>query len=845
MSTTFKAFETISLSEKTVAPPWWSLSLLSIALAYAIYSYGGVVLFDWNICLLVIGLAAVLYWLRNRVTSRPLQLILAGYVCLQLLPLPMFLLQLISPARAGALRSMSTLTNISLFEPLSITPATTFVHLLRALAYLLTFLLIRDISRRASTSYPWLAVFPLIAIAAIEAVIGLVQSAQSGDGHGTYANRNHFAGLLEMILPLALAYALSLFAKRPLKACAFLSGAVLIFAGLLASTSKMGFAAGLLSLYAVALLVIAVRVRGWKKWAVVAGLSLFFVFAFLFLPSDALLGKFEGLSTEDHFSAEGRWPIWLDTIRLVAAYPLFGCGLGNFETAFLKYQTSVVDATFSFAHNDYLQILAELGLLGFVLMAALALPILTRTVRSALRPPTHDTRYLAVGCTGAFVAIGLHSLSDFNLYIPANALLLAWIAGIAAALLPANDTRLGPFSRRIPIALGGLLLLYAPAWLLFGTAFRSDADAERWFCRFGICDTGAVMAAQILGHGGEVANVPVPALLTALRREPNAPDRWCDLGDAMLHTGRLADAGYCFRTALQLAPDIPPVQMRAADYYYRLHQAGRALEQRARILKNTYTYDALTFDWYAQKKIPVSMILAHGFPQSTHLAQSYLRYLMAGDSVTDAAEAWAWALSHHLADAPLARDYTGFLLAHHLYETAAHSWADYLGPRRDGYLQSNWLYNGDFEYPPSGSPFDWSIESTDDVEAALDSHTAHTGQFSLRIAFQGQENINFHHVSQTVFVTPGKYRLEAYVRSDGITTDQGLAFHIYDAESSSRLDIKTSQITGTTGWRKVEQTFVVPPTSHLLQIQLIREPSLRFDNAIKGTVWIDSITLVQ
>jgi len=735
----------------------------------------------------------------------------------------------------------------ALFAPLATAPAITVIQFTRVVAYTLLFLLVRDATRRLGGRSRWWMVMPLVAVAAAEAGLGLLQNARDEAVQGTYLNRNHFAGLLEMVLPLTVAYAAALFARRSLvKAAAVLSLALLILSGLVSSLSKSGFAAGLAGLFVMGALAITGRVRDAKKWLVIAALAAVILFGFVFLPSDAFVANYGGVTSKGPAALEGRGPIWRETMSLIAAYPAFGCGLGNYETAFLKYQAAVVDRVFTYAHNDYLQLAAELGVVGFLFAAACLLPVFARPFRAAAQGPGRTTLYLGLGCAGAITAIALHSVTDFNMYVPANALTLAWICGIAASLplgsgKPAAD-RHQMLRGRFALGLAFLLIVYAPARMLFESQFSSDSRAESLFCRFGICDTDAVMTAQTLAHGGQAGAVPIAELFKTLRRDPNAPSRWCDTGEAMLRAGRDADAEYCFSRALYLAPHIPAILMQAADFYYGTHQTGRAIEQMSRVLADTDANDDFIFDWYMEKKLPVSEVLAHGLPPGPRAATAYMRDLIATGR-PGGREAWIWIAARGFVDARLAREYVRVLFAQRDYETAARAWTQYLGPHGNGYLQSNWVFNGDFETDLSDSAFDWSINAWDEVEAAVDAQVAHTGTHSIRIRFEGKENLDYNGVGQTTFVKPGRYRFEAYMRTEEITTDKGVAFHIYDRESGARLDVRTEELTGTHDWTKIERVVVVPRETRLLRIEVSRQRSMKFDSLIQGTVWIDSVEL--
>jgi O-antigen ligase len=142
-----------------------------------------------------------------------------------------------------------------------------------------------------------------------------------------------------------------------------------------------------------------------------------------------LIGRFASMATTQEPSEDTRKQIWRESLPLVAAYPITGCGLGAYESCFLAYKKVEPGYTVDFAHNDYLQVMAEFGLPAF----ALLLTLTALAYGTSLRGTTADNtdRYLAIACTAALSAILLHSFVDFNLYIPANGMLAAWVTGLA------------------------------------------------------------------------------------------------------------------------------------------------------------------------------------------------------------------------------------------------------------------------------------------------------------------------------------------------------------------------------------------------------------------------------
>ena len=94
--------------------------------------------------------------------------------------------------------------------------------------------------------------------------------------------------------------------------------------------------------------------------------------------------------------------------------------------------------------------------------------------------------------------------------------------------------------------------------------------------------------------------------------------------------------------------------------------------------------------------------------------------------------------------------------------------------------------------------------------------------------------MDYQGVSQRVFLSPGTYRLEAFARAKEITTDEGIALRVLNAQ--------TERLIGTTECKPLQATFAVP-VPKVIEIQLVRHSSLRFDSKIAGSVWIDDVSL--
>jgi O-antigen ligase len=364
-------------------------------------------------------------------------LLLPVYSGFQAVPMPLWLMRIMSPTRAGLSEGLGRVMPRPNWASISVTPAETIYHCLWIVACIIVFLVIYDLSW-SFRGQPWLVAAPLITIATLEAILGMAQVARHSDlsATGTYSITNHYAGLLEMILPLAGAYPAAILnnrssqrlrMRRSLLAIVSFVAAASIGTGIIDSMSRMGLVASIGALLLGAVLAPGLLGSGPKRWVLSAGIGTAVVLAFALLMPSRLISRFADLAGND----ENRIAVWRETLVLIKAYPLFGCGLGGYESAFVQFQHSAPLVNQDYAHNDYLQYLAELGIVGFVLALAPAIMIVKALIRSLLQPNS-DARWLSLGCASSVFGIILHSLADFNLYVPANMLVLAWILAMSA-----------------------------------------------------------------------------------------------------------------------------------------------------------------------------------------------------------------------------------------------------------------------------------------------------------------------------------------------------------------------------------------------------------------------------
>lgn len=458
-------------------------ALLVLTLAWGALAFGAV--YQWAyvplaIACATLGLAGLVRRppgvnLRPNGTLLAALLLVAAGIALQLVPVPVGLMEVLSPGTATLMQRLhpgaapfAGSGASAAWHPLSTNPAATA----RALALFAAFGLFFLGCARGLSARDLRAVLPgLVTLGVVVAFVALFQRA-SGTGllygfwlprtgplrlhtGGPFINRNHLAGWLLLALPLALGYFATLLERatetsgdgwrsRTLRLSSPDGSRMLLAAAaipvmaleLVQTFSRSGLAGFFVSVLVAGVVGVRSRLPGRQRWLLAVYLALLVGL----VVTGVGLTQLEARLDDVGVSYTERLAVWHDTMRIFGDMPLAGSGLGTYSTVMLIYQTANPLTTFNQAHNDYAQLLAEGGLLVAV-PAALFVVLFAREVRRRFRNDTPDrlTYWARVGAVAGLLAIGLQEIVDFSLQMPGNAALCAVVMAIAAGRLPHRE----------------------------------------------------------------------------------------------------------------------------------------------------------------------------------------------------------------------------------------------------------------------------------------------------------------------------------------------------------------------------------------------------------------------
>ncbi|MDL1987935.1 MAG: O-antigen ligase family protein [Deltaproteobacteria bacterium] len=253
----------------------------------------------------------------------------------------------------------------------------------------------------------------------------------------TYGNHNHLAGYMEMAIPLILGLFLTGLRGGRLILMIFL--VFIMLTALILSLSRGGWIGSLIGLVFMAIALVTNRhFRNKRLIAALAGG--FLALALVVLASTPVVERIRTFEQKKEIpNLSARVTVWNGVVDMILDHPLLGTGPGTFATVFTQYQPQGLLYRNFMAHNDYLHFTSELGLPFFAIIVWIII-VLYKKGFQKLKNSSRLVRGITVGAMAGITAILIHSISDFNLHIPANALLFTVLAALVAAPLPQENS---------------------------------------------------------------------------------------------------------------------------------------------------------------------------------------------------------------------------------------------------------------------------------------------------------------------------------------------------------------------------------------------------------------------
>jgi O-antigen ligase len=267
-----------------------------------------------------------------------------------------------------------------------------------------------------------------------------------GDPFGPYVNRNHFAGFVELVVPVGLALVVFRGLRNDLFPMAIVLTIVPIGALILS-----GSRGGIVSFaFEVGVLVLLVRSRKGKLSSVIGAaviLGLAAVALIAWMGAGKAIERFSTLHPGD-LTLGRRDSMFRGAARVFFAHPIAGTGVGTMVTVFPQFDSSYDGKVVDHVHDDYIETLAETGIIGGLCGLAFLWILFREAQRNFAAEQGHFSRALHAGAITALCGLLLHSFVDFNLRIPSNVLLFLLQAYLATSPPLASESPAGARGHR-------------------------------------------------------------------------------------------------------------------------------------------------------------------------------------------------------------------------------------------------------------------------------------------------------------------------------------------------------------------------------------------------------------
>jgi hypothetical protein len=355
-----------------------------------------------------------------------------------------------------------------------------------------------------------------------------------------------------------------------------------------------------------------------------------------------------------------------------------------------------------------------------------------------------------------------------------------------------------------------------------------------------------------LQYNFEEIDVPraIQAYQKALSLDPRSAETWLDLGAAYEFESNVAAARNGYLQAKRVYPLSAEVAWRYGNFLLRQNELDTAFTEIRHAVEADPKRAAEAFSRCIRVQPDINSVLDRALPPSRDVYLAVISELSSAGQTDQGLTVWSRLTglrpqlslsdSFPLVEALIQKKQ--FIEAQRVWTQAA----GFAGVEPSPVEPGSVIWDGGFESGLSGGGFAWRFPfSASGVQIALDAQEKHSGKRSLRLIFNGRQNVYFNDVCQYVLVTPGvTYRFSAWVRTLNLTTDQGLRFGLHSLSDSPVRPVWTDDLRGTQPWTRIEYPWQAAKSVQGLNICVSRLQSAKLNSNIQGTAWVDDVSLV-
>lgn len=333
----------------------------------------------------------------------------------------------------------------------------------------------------------------------------------------------------------------------------------------------------------------------------------------------------------------------------------------------------------------------------------------------------------------------------------------------------------------------------------------------------------------------------------AIERNPLEQEYWLNLAKICQRMGeRTASEG-----ALENGVTVFPTSYRgrwvSGNLLLQQGDFEKALPHFSYLLVHYPNQSATVYDVLEKAVSDSDFVLERIVPKDPSSFRQYLSYLYEMGDNDSARKAWAKRFSFgYQADRGQTLRHIEFLISRGELNEAFQVWKARLQEEGlSAFSDSNLITNGDFEKEQIlGGGFDWKIEKVPGAEVSFDPSVAFEGKRSLKIVFNGKENVDFYHVYQFLpLKSDTEYVLRANVKTQAVTTKSGLKIEVIGVGQAFQR--QSEALTGDNEWREWIVSFRTPAQLQGGLVRVRRDKTDKFDRYISGTIWIDHVSLTE